>query len=49
MYSPTYELLRSYLDRLNEFQSTSLAPIFYPKVNNNKPNSKLEEQLNAVE
>ncbi|MCX6746925.1 MAG: hypothetical protein NTU63_02200 [Candidatus Pacearchaeota archaeon] len=43
MYSQIYELLKGYLNILNEFQNTGPVPIFYPRVNNKK--SKLERQL----
>jgi len=40
--SPRYELLKAYLDRLNEYQSTGKPPILYPEVN-----SELERKVES--
>jgi len=39
-FSIYYELLKDYLTKLNELQSTGFIPIFYPNANK----SKLEEK-----
>ncbi len=40
--SPIYELLKAYLDKLDEYQSTGKPPILYPNVN-----SQLEKKVES--